>query len=651
MRVSLSSFAWMVLAAGLGSCSGNESQPSASGPVPIISRDVLFGNPDRMNPSLSPDGSRFAYIAPLDGVLNVYVANVGESEGTPVTHYKSSPIYEYFWAPDGRYVMFLNDNDGDENYALYSVDTQTGEQRAITTSKNVQVNIVEVNPNYPDRILIEMNERNPLAHDVFSLDIASGAMTMAAENPGNVRFWITDPQLRVRGMHLANQDGSFDFMVRDDESSPWRNVAHWELADAITSRPLGFSADGRLAYLLDSRGAKTGRLCALDLATGDVAVLAEDAEYDLGDVFGVELYRDPATAELQAVRYHKERAAWIPLQDSWKQDLAALAKVRDGDVDVLSRSRDDRTWVVRYEPDTGTSAYYTYERDSGRATLLFEEIPALDGAQLARMEPFTCQARDGLTLHGYIMFPVGAERKNLPMVVNPHGGPWFRDQWGYNPEAQWLANRGYICLNVEFRGSTTYGKDFINAADHEWGRKMLFDVIDAAQWAVDQGYADPHRMGIYGASFGGYQTLCAAAFTPDFFQCAIDCVGPANLITFMNAFPPQWETRKPRFYLRGGHPDRDQDMLRERSPYFHADQIRIPMLVAAGAHDPRVKQAESDAIVAKLEENGIEHEYLLFPDEGHGFAKPENRETFYAAAEAFLAKHLGGRQQESPPVP
>jgi dipeptidyl aminopeptidase/acylaminoacyl peptidase len=627
------------------SCTGSGGPDVTSGPAELIPRAVLFGNPERAAPELSPDGTRYAYLAPDEGVMNIWVADIGDGVGRPVTNDRTRGLYFYFWAPDGKHVLYLNDNEGDENWALYSTNVETGEHRTIIPYKDVQVQILALAASHPGEILIAMNKRDPLAHDVYRLDIESGTPTLVAENPGNVRFWITDGDLRVRGMHLSQQDGSFDFLIRDTEESEWRNVAHWELEDAITSRPIGFSKDGQYAYLLDSRGAKTGRLCQLDLSSGEIEVLAEDPEYDLGDVFGVDLMRHPETDALQAVIYFRDRIAWKLLDASLEKDIEQLRALQAGDFQITSRSRDDRVWFVKFETDTGPITNYAYDRDTQQATLLFESIPELKDYSLAEMEPFRYEARDGLTLHGYITFPRGVPREHLPMVINPHGGPWYRDKWGYNPEVQWLANRGYICLNVNFRSSTTYGKESINAGDHEWGRNMLFDLIDAAEWAVEQGYADPERIGIYGGSYGGYQALCASTFTPEFFTCAIDVVGPSNLITFMNAFPPQWETRKPRFYLRGGHPERDQEMLRERSPYFHADRIRIPILIAQGANDPRVKQAESDQIVAKLEENGVEHEYLLFEDEGHGFAHPDNRETFYSAAEAFLAKHLGGRQE------
>jgi dipeptidyl aminopeptidase/acylaminoacyl peptidase len=617
-----------------------------AGAPPLIPRAAVFDNPDRIAAKLSPDGARYAFLAPVEEVLNVWVADLG-GEPVSVTHRRSRGVYNYFWSGDGSYLFFLSDNDGDENWALYSVNLESGEERAITPFKDVQVQILEVDPNHPDRILIEMNQRDPLAHDVYQLDVESGELAMVAQNPGNVRFWITDPQMRVRGMHLARPDAGFDYMVRDSEEEPWRKLLSFDFDDAITSRPVGFSADGRWAYLLDSRGTSTGRLVQMDTHTGEIEVLAEDPEYDLGDVFEVKLLRHPRTYDLQAVQYFRERAAWKALDGSVEADLEALGAAHPGDFYVTSRSHDDRVWFVEYDADVAPPAYYAYDRETRETTLLFESLAEIRKYPLAEMEPFTFEARDGLEVHGYLTFPLGVERENLPLVVTPHGGPWYRDFWGYEPDVQWLANRGYVVMQVNFRGSTTYGKEFIRAANHEWGRKMLWDVVDGAQWAVDQGWVDSERIAIFGGSFGGYQALCGAAFTPDFFRAAIDVVGISNLVTFMNSMPPQWETRKYRFWLRGGDPRTEVELLEERSPYFHADEIKIPILIAQGANDPRVKQAESDQIVERLKANGIEHQYLLFPDEGHGFKQPANLETFSAAVEAFLAKHLGGRQQIS----
>jgi dipeptidyl aminopeptidase/acylaminoacyl peptidase len=384
----------------------------------------------------------------------------------------------------------------------------------------------------------------------------------------------------------------------------------------------------------------------LDIAGGGTTTIAEDPQYDVG---GVRLH--PDTREPQAVTFVKERASYQILDPDIEEDMQRLFALDPGDLNLTGQDDTDRTWLAAYMNDDGPVRYYAYDRDSKEATFLFEHQPALSQYELAKMEPFSYVARDGLTIHGYLTFPPGAGRENLPAVLNVHGGPWARDTWGYDPEAQWLANRGYLCVQVNFRGSTGYGKDFVNAGDKEWGAKMHTDLLDAVDWIVDQGYADRSKVAIYGGSYGGYAALVGAAFTPDVFACAVDIVGPSSLKTLIESIPPYWAPMIAQFHTRVGNPETEEEFMWERSPLSKAGDIRIPLLIAQGANDPRVTQAESEQIVAALIENGIDHEYMLFPDEGHGFAKPENRLKFYAHAEKFLAKHLGGRFEEGPSGP
>jgi len=393
--------------------------------------------------------------------------------------------------------------------------------------------------------------------------------------------------------------------------------------------------------VVSSIGANAGRLVRLDCMTGETEVVAEDAQYDVGSV-----RLDPDTREPQLVVYVKDRAVFEILDPKIAGDIEALQAVDPGELNLVGQDDADRTWLAAYMNDDGPVRYYVYDRSSREATFLFEHQPALTGYELAKMEPFSFTARDGLTIHGYLTFPPGAPRLGLPTVLNVHGGPWARDMWGYDPQAQWLANRGYLCVQVNFRGSTGYGKDFVNAGDREWGAKMHDDLLDAVDWVVSQGHADPGRVAIYGGSYGGYAALVGAAFTPDVFTCAVDIVGPSNLKTLIASIPPYWAPMIAQFHTRVGNPETEEEFMWERSPLSRAGDIRIPLLIAQGANDPRVKQAESEQIVAVLTEKGIDHEYLLFPDEGHGFAKPENRLKFFAAAERFLAKHLGGRFED-----
>jgi len=393
--------------------------------------------------------------------------------------------------------------------------------------------------------------------------------------------------------------------------------------------------------MVSSVGAETARLVRIDTSTGAEEVLAADPQ---ADVSAVQI--DPETREPQIVVVLRDRSEYIVLDPSVADDVTAIRALHHGDPNFVSADDADRTWLIAFTNDTGPVPYFAYDRTRRQGSFLFEHQPALSRYTLAPMVPFSFQARDGLVIHGYATFPPDTPMAGLPTVLNVHGGPWARDAWGYDPEAQWLANRGYLCLEVNFRGSTGYGKAFVNAGDREWGAKMQDDLTDAVAHAVAEGWSDPKRVAIYGGSYGGYAALAGATFTPGIYCCAVDIVGPSNLKTLIETVPPYWAPMIAQFHRRVGDPEKDVEFLWSRSPLSRADQISIPLLIAQGANDPRVKQAESEQIVAALKEAGIEHEYMLFPDEGHGFAKPENRMIFYAAAEKFLAHHLGGRTED-----
>ena len=610
--------------------------------APLVPRQVLFGNPERVSPRISPDGKRLAWIAPDEGVLNVWVGAVGAAldEAKAVTQDRDRGIRSFFWAHDNRHLLYVQDVGGDEDWHLFAVDLDTETTRDLTPFDAVQARVEESDKRFPDTVLVGLNRDNPELHDVYRLDLASGELEKIVENPGFVGF-LADVDFKVRAGLAPLPDGGMVLMVRDTEDDEWRALLQYGQDDSLTTEPVAFTLDGTGLWMVSSVGANAGRLVRLDIATGNTTVIAEDPQYD---VAGVRLH--PDTREPQAVTYIKERASYEILDPEIEEDAAALFAVDPGDLSLTGHDDTDRTWLAAYMNDDGPVRYYAYDRDSKQATFLFEHQPALSDYQLAKMEPFSYTARDGLTIHGYLTFPPGQDRQNLPTVLNVHGGPWARDTWGYDPEAQWLANRGYLCVQVNFRGSTGYGKDFVNAGDKEWGAKMHDDLLDAVDWVVEQGHADRNRVAIYGGSYGGYAALAGAAFTPDVFACAVDIVGPSNLKTLIESIPPYWAPMIAQFHTRVGNPETEEHFMWERSPLSKAGDIRIPLLIAQGANDPRVKQAESEQIVAVLQEKGIDHQYMLFPDEGHGFAKPENRLKFYAAAERFLAKHLGGRFEE-----
>ena len=615
--------------------------------VELIPRQVLFGNPERISPRISPDGTQLAWIAPSDGVLNVWVAPAGTGQGEGinwsaarvVTDDSDRGIRMFAWAHDGRHLLYLQDTGGDENWRLHDVDLATMQRRDLTPFDTVQTQLIAGEKKFPTEILVGMNRDNPQLHDVYRLDLTTGELTKEVENPGFVG-WVADSQLVVRAGIAPQPDGGLVLMVRGGGGEEWRPLLSIDAEDALTSGPVAFSEDGTSMLVLSSVGTNTGRLVRLNLTTGDAEVLAEDPE---ADVTGIRLH--PDTREPQIVTFLKDRSEYRVLDPDVADDLAAIRSLHPGDPSFDDADDTDSTWLIRFTTDTGAVPFFSYDRETRTGRFLFETRPELARYELAPMEPFSFTARDGLTIHGYASFPPGAGREGLPTVLNVHGGPWARDAWGFHPEAQWLANRGYLCIQVNYRGSTGYGKAFVNAGDREWGGRMHDDLVDAIAHITGQGWADPARIAIYGGSYGGYAALVGAAFTPELFRCAVDIVGPSNLKTLIETVPPYWAPMIAQFHRRLGDPAKDADFLWSRSPLSRADNISIPLLIAQGANDPRVKQAESEQIVAALKAAGIDHEYMLFPDEGHGFAKPENRLRFYAAAERFLAKHLGGRAE------
>lgn len=608
--------------------------------IPLIPRKLLFGNAEKQNPQISPDGKWIAWVAPVEGIMNLWVGKLGE-EMHPLTNDTGRGISIFLWAQNSQYLIYMQDSDGDENWHTFAVDIDNGEVRDLTPFEGVLSQPFGRDKQFPDRLLVSMNRDNPQLHDAWYIDIRTGEIEIAAKNPGNVIAWQADHNFIIRAAVAATLEGGQELLVRDTPNDPWRTLLTWTMEEAWSSGIVDFTADNNSLYLNDPRDANTSRLVTINLSTGEREVLAEDPEYDVSSEL-----TNPNTNVIEAVAFLRERLEWEVLDETVREDLATLQAQHRGDFRVHTRDDADQLWIVGYDADDGSGGYYLYDRSTRTTTLLFQPRPALNQYPLATMEPFQFTARDGMVIHGYISFPPGQERKSLPLVLNVHGGPWVRDDWGFHPEAQWMTNRGYICMQVNYRGSNGFGKAYLNAGNKEWAGKMHDDLIDAVNWAVEQGWADPSRLAIYGGSYGGFAALVGATFTPDFFHCAVAIVGPSNLISFIESTPPYWQPFIKQLHERVGHPETEADFLRSRSPLFQVDQIRIPMLIAHGANDPRVKQAESEQIVAAMIEKEIPHQYMLFPDEGHGFVRPENRLKFYAAAEKFLAEHLGGRFEE-----
>jgi dipeptidyl aminopeptidase/acylaminoacyl peptidase len=606
---------------------------------PLIPRDVIFGNPEKASPKLSPDGTRLAWLAPdKKNVLQVWVKTVGKDDDKMVTADKKRGIRQYFWAEDNRTLLYQQDNDGDENFHVYGADLMSGNVRDYTPIQGVRASLVDTNPDVPDEILVEMNLRNRELMDVHRLNLKTGGLVLDTENPGDVVGWNTDAKFQVRAAQVQTPDGGTEIRIRDDVKSPWKTLLKVGPEEILEF--LDFSYDGRSVVLKTSIGTDTARLVERSVATGAEKVLAVSPEVDAGEVV-----IQPKTHVVQAVSFEPGRSSWKVLDPSVQADFDAIAKVHPGDFTVTNRTSADDAWLVRFTRDRGPVTWYRWDRTTKKGTLLITARPKLEGLALAEMKPVVITSRDGLRLNSYLTLPVGVPPKNLPMVLYVHGGPWHRDTWGYDPDAQWFANRGYACLQVNFRASTGYGKKFLNAGNRQWGLKMHDDLIDAVQWAIKEGIADPKRIAIMGGSYGGYSALAGVTFTPETFACSVDIVGPSNLKTLIASIPPYWKPLRATFDVRMGNVDdpKDAELIRNASPLFKANRITKPLLIGQGANDPRVNQKESEQIVEAIEKNKGSVTYVLYPDEGHGFARPENRIDFNARAEKFLAGCLGGR--------
>lgn len=617
--------------------------------VPLIPRDALFGNPERTAVQLSPDGRHLSWLAPRDGVLNVWVAPADDPDrARPVTHDAARGIRAYFWSYLADTLVYLRDTGGDEDFHVLRTDVATGDHRDLTPYEKTAAQIDGVSHRHPGSILVAMNDRDPQWHDLYRVDLATGERTLLEENTAGFAGYLADAEYVVRYAFRMRPDGGMDVLTRRGED--WEVSDDIPFEDALTTSPLALTADGTILYVRDSRGRNTSGLFAVDTASGGRTLVHDDSRADVGGILS-----HPVTGRAQAVSVNYLRDEWTAVDEDIAADLAVLAGLGPGEAVVNTRTLDDSSWVVAYSAGEAPLVYYRYDRAAGSLTKLFSGRPALDGAPLVPMKPVEIPARDTQTLVSYLTVPahVTLDADNradvaTPMVLLVHGGPWARDEYGFDGWAQWLANRGYAVLQTNFRGSTGFGKDFTNIGDGQWGAAMHDDLIDAVEWAVQHGIATADRVAIMGGSYGGYATLAGLSFTPDTFTCGVDIVGPSNLNTLLATIPPYWASYFEQLAKRVGDPrtPEGQALLTARSPLTHVERIARPLLIGQGANDPRVKQAESDQIVEAMTAGEIPVTYVLFPDEGHGFARPENSKAFNAVAEGFLAQFLGGRSEQ-----
>ncbi len=620
--------------------------------VPLIPREVLFGNPQRAQARLSHDGKWISYQAPVDGVLNIWVAPVDDlSKAEAVTKEKGRPIPSYHWAYDNKHILYVNDKNGDENFHLYAVDVATRETKDLTPIAGVRAQVEAASEKFPDEVLVGLNDRDPRYHDIWRVNIQTGEKTLVQKNEG-VAGYVTDDDFKVRMAMDYTPTGGQVLKVPETEgdTTKWKDFLEFGPEDAMTSGPAGFDKTGQILYLQDSRKRNTSGLFSMDLKTGETKLIAEDPRTDVGGVLA-----HPTEKNIQAVSFTYARTEWKVLDKAIQADIDFLKKFQDGEFLVTSRTLDDSQWTVAYILDNGPVKFYRYIRKPERKMVfLFNNRDDLEQYPLVKMHDRVIKSRDGLNLVCYLSLPPGTDADNdgvpdhpLPLVLDVHGGPWARDNWGLNAQHQWLANRGYAVLNVNYRGSTGFGKEFLNASNGEWSGKMHNDLLDAVKWAFDHKIADKNKIAIMGGSYGGYATLVGLTFTPDVFACGVDEVGPSSLVTLLQHVPPYWMPFMPVMKIRVGDVSTEEGRaaLLKRSPLTLVDKIKKPLLIGQGANDPRVKRAEADQIVKAMNEKHIPVTYVLYPDEGHGFHRPENNTSFNAVTEAFLSKQLGGHYQ------
>jgi dipeptidyl aminopeptidase/acylaminoacyl peptidase len=639
----------LALAAATAILALTSAASQAAGPAPLIERTKLFGNPSRTQGRISPDGKWLSWLAPKDGVMNVWVAPAADpAKARALTTEKTRPIRSYFWAPDASMILFINDKGGDENFLLYGVDVASGVQRSLTPFDKTRAMVIGMSREIHDRILVGLNNRDPRWHDVYSLDLKSGALTLVLKNDGFAGF-DADEQLRIRDALKPRADGGSDLYPVENNQVAAQPSESISFEDSGETGVVAFSQDGSTRYWIDSRGRNTAALVAEDMATHKKTILGQDPRADIGQAMA-----NPKTGRIEAYAVNYLKTEWTPLDPAVAADLAFLKSRLKGDIGITSRTDADDLWTVAVDPVTAPASFYLYDRKAKALTKLFTTRPELETATLAAMHPVEIKTRDGMTEVSYLTLPPGSDTdgdgkpdKPVPMVLLVHGGPWARDAYGYNGQHQWLANRGYAVLSVNYRASTGFGKKYLTAGNLQWGLKMHDDLIDAVDWAIKSGVTTQDKVAIMGGSYGGYATLAGLTFTPTTFACGVDIVGPSNLNTLLAAIPAYWESGRRQMYMRMGDPGtpEGQAILKAASPLFKADAIQRPLLIGQGANDPRVNKREAEQIIDALKAKNIPVTYVVFPDEGHGFARPENNIAFYAASEQFLAKCLGGRAE------
>lgn len=635
-------FSFLMFLISLISCfSCNQKTTEIAKQPRVVPMKDFFRNPQNASFTLSPTGDYIAFTKPVNQRMNIFVTKIGSGDTTRVTDFRDRDIAGYFWKTDRR-IIYVKDKGGDENFHLFAVDTDGKNAKELTPFSKVNTQILDDLPENDQEMLIGMNKENAELFDVYRLNINTGVLQLVAKNPGGVEDWLTDHNGKIRA--AVQSDGVNKVLLyRKDEKQPFKQVLRTNFKESIV--PLFFSFDNKYIYASSNLKRDKTALVKFDIANGkEMEVVFEHPEVDVEEL-SYSRKRKVLTKIAYEITKPETRFLDIETENIYNKVKAKLGI--DYEIYFTSENKNEDKFIVRTISDRSLGATWFYDAKKEELTKIADRAPWLNEHEMALMKPIKYQTKDGLTIHGYLTLPVGVDPKNLPVVINPHGGPWFRDSWGWNPEVQFLANRGYAVLQINFRGSTGYGRKFWEAGFKQWGRSMQQDITDGVSWLIKEGIADPKKVAIYGGSYGGYATLAGITFTPDLYACAVDYVGVSNLFTFMGTVPPYWKPFMEMMYEMVGDPKKDSILLHTASPVFYVDKIKVPLFIAQGANDPRVNKAESDQIVEALKKRGVKVEYMVKDNEGHGFGNEENQFDFYGTMEKFLAKHLGGRVERN----
>ena len=605
--------------------------------LPIIPLEDFFKNPEKSSFQISPNGQFISYMKPWEEGnrrMNVYVKPFDSEKEIRITNAKKRSLYGYFWLNNNR-IAYVQDKGGDENIHIYAVDIDGSNDIDLTPFENIQARITDDLEEDENFILIELNKNNPQVHDVYRLNVNNGDLELIAKNPGNISGWMTDNDGKLR-IALTSDGVNSSILYRDSEKDDFKEILTTNFKESVS--PLFFTFDNNEIYVSSNRHRDKSSIYKFDLQKG----IETDLIFEHPDVDVYSLMRSKKRRLITGVSFYTDKQNY-KFYDSWRRDLQLSLenKIPGVEVRLSSLSKDETKAIIVAFSDRSRGTYYYYDIEKDELTMLAELSPWLKTDDMAKMSPVKYESRDGLTIHGYLTLPLNYNKGDrIPVVVNPHGGPWVRDYWGFNSEIQFLANKGYAVFQMNYRGSTGYGRSFWEKSFKQWGKDMQNDITDGVNWLIDEGIADPDKIAIYGASYGGYATLAGLTFTPDLYACGVDYVGVSSLFTFMESMPPYWELYRSMMYEMVGHPDNDKELLASASPLLHIDKIKAPLFIAQGANDPRVKKSESDQIVEALKQKGIDVPYMVKDDEGHGFYNEENQFDFYKSMDDFLKKYL-----------